>query len=148
MNPIDKIKSGIQKNNMLLVSEGFQDLTGEKVTTEDDQEEVLTEEASTEDEEDSFITSTRSSESNKKSRVARPQPLDIRDRENTFVDDGPEASEDSEIDKKLAVKPPVERTRKAFKKVSVVCVSCKKTLKIHPSLSRDGYKCDNCIVRR
>ena len=52
MNPIDKIKSGIQKNNMLLVSEGFQDLTGEKVTTEDDQEEVLTEEASTEDEED------------------------------------------------------------------------------------------------
>ena len=65
MNPIDKIKSGIQKNNMLLVSEGFQDLTGEKVTTEDDQEEVLIEEASTEDEEDSFITSTRSSESNK-----------------------------------------------------------------------------------
>ena len=49
MNPIDKIKSGIQKNNMLLVSEGFQELTGEKVTTEDDQEEVLTEEASTDD---------------------------------------------------------------------------------------------------
>lgn len=148
MNPIDKIKSGIQKNNMILVSEGFQDLTGEKVIAEDEQEVTEAEKVPKEDTEDSFITSTRSSEPNGKSRIARSEPLDIADRENTFVDDGTEALEDTEVDKKLAVKPPVERTRRIFKKISVTCVSCNKNFEIHPTLVRENYKCDNCITRR
>jgi|TARA_B110001454_G_C12603402_1_gene385503 hypothetical protein len=145
MNPIDKIKSGIQKNNMILVSEGFEDLTGEKVIAEDEQEVVETEK---EDAGDSFITSTRSSETSGKSRIARSEPLDITDRENTFVDDGTEASEDTAVDKKLAVKPPVERTRRIFKRISTTCVSCNKNFEIHPTLVRENYKCDNCITRR
>ena len=150
MNPIDKIKFGIESNDMGVVSEGFEDLTGEKVSTAQE-ETVVEKEAPQGEPDDNFITSTRSSESSESgenSRIARAEPLSIGERENTFVDDGSEASEDFEIDKKLAIKAPVERKRKGFKKVSIRCVSCKKDFEIHPTLSRENYKCDNCITRR
>ena len=146
MNPIDKIKSGIESNDMELVSEGFEDLTGEKVSTV--HEEVVIEEEASQEESDEFITSTRSLEPRKNSRIARAESLTMGERENTFVDNGSEASEDLEIDKKLAIKAPVERKRKAFKKISITCASCKKDFEIHPTLVRENYKCDNCITRR
>jgi hypothetical protein len=150
MNPIDKIKSGIESNDMRLVSEGFEDLTGEKVSPTHE-EIVIEEEVPREEPDDNFITSTRSSESSEpegNSRIARAEPITLEERENTFVDDGSEAPEDFEIDKKLAIKAPVERKRKAFKKVSIICVLCKKDFEIHPTLVRENYKCDNCITRR
>lgn len=150
MTPIEKIKSGIEKEDMDLVSEGFYDLTGEIVSREeaiDTQDPLLKQVVSdsSSDAED-FITSTRSS--GKPSKYSRAEPLEIRDRENSFVDDGTEASEDRELDKILAVKPPVERTRQPFKKTSIQCSTCNKDFKISPSLVRENYKCDSCIMRR
>jgi hypothetical protein len=149
MTPIEKIKSGIQQEDMNLVSEGFYDLTGERVSREEVEvqdpllKQVVAPDAQADTED--FITSTRSS--GKPSKYSRAEPLEIRDRENSFVDDGTEATEDRELDKILAVKPPVQRNRRAFKKISIQCSSCNKEFQISPSLARENYKCDSCIMR-
>lgn len=53
--------------------------------------------------------------------------------------------EDSAIDKKLNVHPPVLRARE-FEPVEVTCRVCHRTESVHPSLvdSLSRYKCNNC----
>jgi hypothetical protein len=53
--------------------------------------------------------------------------------------------QDTEIDKKLNVMPPTERTRQ-YKPVQVKCRSCGKEEKVNPSLveSKERYKCNKC----
>lgn len=67
--------------------------------------------------------------------------------ENKFLD-MPERNmhkEDTQIDKKLSVHPPVLRGRE-FDPINVVCRVCGKQEEIHPSLidSVSRYKCNNC----
>jgi hypothetical protein len=65
---------------------------------------------------------------------------EVKDRSNTFVDDG--------IDAKGITTPdfqPTERSRATAKKVEQVCKRCDKKFSIHPTHAREFYTCDKCL---
>jgi hypothetical protein len=46
------------------------------------------------------------------------------------------------------VKPPVARSRKQYKPVSITCESCNKSFDVNPLFAREDYKCDRCLLKK
>ena len=130
-NPLDKIRSGILSNNMQLVAQGFENLTGESLLEVDQ----------TLDSKEDFIAPAKS-QSSGKTRVARTEAIHAG--ENKFIDDNIE-SKDIETPQ---VKP-TKRTRPKASMVNIECHICNKVEKIPEVLmqGRDFYRCDKCSKR-
>lgn len=151
-SPIGLIREGIENDDMNLVAEGFCLLTGEKnVLKETDkpidnntqnkpEKESVTENSGMED----FIAPTRSEDST--GGRARSEPIHLGDRENQWTDDGSIPSEDENNLINDSIKPPVPRIRKKAVKAEVVCNKCGRSYRISPSLKRDFYVCERCVV--
>ena len=145
---IEAIRLGILENDMSQVIEGFELLTGQKVTGEhlDEPEETETPVAPTAVPAavpaTDFIAGTRDAKQPSKSVVSE-------NRDNKFVDDGSVSAEEEPgykaVDDSVA---PVARNRKKFEKVEQRCHSCGKVEMVNPRHRRDYYKCDKCITRR
>jgi len=146
---IEAIRLGILENDMSQIIEGFELLTGQKVTGEhlgepEETETIVTPPAPVppaapaED----FIAGTRDVKQPSKSVVSE-------NRDNKFVDDGSVSAEEEPgyeaVDDSVT---PVARNRKKFEKVEQRCHSCGKVEMVNPRHRRDYYKCDKCITRR
>lgn len=66
---------------------------------------------------------------------------EIKDRVNSFVDDGSEAKDVSTPKVDLAQRRP------PFKPVTQVCQKCKSKTTVHPAHQRDFFVCDKCIPK-
>ena len=130
-SPLDKIRSGILSNDMSLVTEGFEKLTGESLSKVDQ----------TPDPQEDFIAPAQN-QSPGKSRVARTEPIHAG--ENQFLDNSSESKGIETPKVKLT-----ERTRSKASLVNVECHICDKTEKIPESLmqGREFYRCDRCSSR-
>ena len=144
---IEAIRLGILENNMPQIIEGFELLTGQKVTGEhlgepEETEAVATPSAPSAAQAEDFIAGTRDVKQPSRSVVSQ-------DRANKFVDDGSVSAEEEPgyeaVNDSVA---PVERNRKKFEKVEQRCHSCGKVEMVNPRHRRDYYKCDKCITRR
>jgi hypothetical protein len=78
--------------------------------------------------------------SEKKNKLA--QPLEVKQRVNTFVDDQQEHKDIETPTVKLT-----ERRRKPFEKVEQKCSRCGTVVMIHPKHAREFFKCDSCLRR-
>ena len=130
-SPLDKIRSGILNNDMTLVSEGFENLTGESLSGVD----------KSSDPQEDFIAPTKS-KSQGKTRLARTEPIQAG--ENQFLDDGGESKNIETPEIKLT-----ERNRPKASLIDVQCHICSKTDRIPESLmrGREFYRCDKCSSR-
>lgn len=150
---IEAIRLGILKNDMPQIIEGFELLTGQKVTGEHLGEPEETEAIATPPappappapsaaQAEDFIAGTRDVKQPSRSVVSQ-------DRDNKFVDDGSMSAEEEPgyeaVNDSVA---PVARNRKKFEKVEQRCHSCGKVEMVNPRHRRDYYKCDKCITRR
>jgi hypothetical protein len=130
-SPLDKIRSGILSNDMQLVAQGFENLTGESLSKVDQ----------TPDPQEDFIAPAQNP-SPGKTRVARTEPIHAG--ENQFLDDNRE-SKDIET-------PEIQLTKRIRPKASLIevaCHLCNKTEKIPEALmqGREFYRCDKCSSR-
>ena len=130
-SPLDKIRSGILSNDMSLVTEGFEKLTGESLSKVDQ----------TPDPQEDFIAPAQN-QSPGKSRVARTEPIHAG--ENQFLDDNSDAADIETPQIKLT-----ERTRSRASIIDAECHVCGSVEKIPESLmqGREFYRCDNCSRR-
>ena len=135
-NPLEKMREGIRTDSMDLVKEGFEEFTGEKFLDEPEPEKIT--EPSKESE--NFIVSSKDRPA-KKSRIAKTEKVQAGN--NTFLDDGSEASEVSTPDINLT-----KRTRTPAKTVGVECHLCGKTQEISAKLIQgEFYRCEKCSRR-
>lgn len=67
---------------------------------------------------------------------------EVKNRVNSFTDDGTEAKDIETPSVDLT-----ERRRPAFKMVQQVCGKCSETFMIHPAHKRDFFVCDKCIPK-
>ena len=130
-SPLDKIRSGILSNDMKLVSEGFENLTGESLSGVDQ----------TQDPKDDFIAPAKN-KSKGKPRIARSAPISAG--ANQFTDDSDESKD--------IVTPEIELTERNRPRASLIdiqCHICNKTERIPESLmqGREFYRCDRCSSR-
>jgi len=152
MSPLDKIKEGIQKDDMEKVIDGYEDLTGERVSREETSDRGATaipkEEMSEQMSEVSekveankshdFTMPTRK-ETGQKSKFTKSQKIDVGS--NTFVDDGEEHKDDVTPDVSLS-----PRNRSAYKEVEVTCHVCGSKHNINPMLkSGQFHRCSKCV---
>jgi len=103
----------------------------------------------------SMLSTQQTSEETNTHSIKPEKKLNKKNKKNkTFVNkfvDMPENNmhrEDTEIDKKLKVQPPVPRTRK-FVPVGVICRVCGKREEVSPALLTEGanrYKCNKCCT--
>jgi hypothetical protein len=130
-SPLDKIRSGILSNNMHLVTEGFEKLTGESLSKVDQAP----------DPKEDFIAPAQN-QSPGKTRIARTEPIHAG--ENQFLDDSIEAK-----DVETPQVNPTKRTRSRASIIDVRCHICDIVEKIPESLmqGREFYRCDKCSRR-
>ena len=88
--------------------------------------------------EDSEFIFTRSKSVESSSRSTPVN--EVKNRINTFTDDGTEAKdvETPQVDL-------TERKRKPFKMIKQTCKKCNETFETHPTHKREFYVCDRCI---
>lgn len=72
--------------------------------------------------------------------------IDIRNVENTFVDNGKLASADRKIDKKLQSGVRAERVRGEYNQVEANCVSCGRLAMVEP-FEKKHFRCKNCMPK-
>jgi hypothetical protein len=73
-----------------------------------------------------------------------PRPVEVKPRENQFVDNGEEFKDGDNATPQVQL---TERRRPAFKKVEQTCSRCSKTVEVHPQHAREFYVCDKCLRR-
>ena len=142
---IETIRLGIVENDMSKVSEGFELLTGQKVSGEslEEPEEVVRAESRDGYEEkfnDGFIAGIKKTPQTESSVANRKK-------ENKFQDDGSHTIEEAGYDAVHDGVEPVARQRPSFKMVEQRCHVCGKTEEVHPVHKRDFFKCTKCIAR-
>lgn len=71
-----------------------------------------------------------------------PRPVEVKLRENKFVDKGLEHKDVETPSVELT-----ERRRRPFKKVEQTCSRCNKSVEVHPQHARDFFVCDRCLRR-
>ena len=100
-SPLEKIRVGIETENMDLVRVGFEELTGE-VTTSPKESPTTKESSSKKDDFSDFIASPQSPDAN--SRIAKTEPV-VGGKSNMFVDEGIEAKDikTPQVDRKSVV---------------------------------------------
>ena len=130
-SPLDKIRSGILNDDMKLVSEGFENLTGETLLSVD----------KSSDPQEDFIAPTKN-KSRGKTRLARTEPSKAG--ENQFLDDGTESKDIETPEIQLT-----ERNRPRASLIDAQCHICNKTDRIPDLLmqGREFYRCDKCSSR-
>ena len=131
ISPLDKIKSGILSNDMQLVAQGFENLTGESLLRVD----------KTLDPTEDFIAPAKNQLPGK-TRVARTEPIHAG--ANQFVDDDIEAK-----DVETPQVKPTKRIRPKASMVNIECHICNKVEKIPEILmqGREFYRCEKCSKR-
>jgi hypothetical protein len=142
INPLEKMKAGIETNDMDLVRVGFEELTGQVTTSpKESPTPVKLEEASPKkDDFSDFIVSPQSSGA--KSRVAKTEPV-VGGQNNTFVDEGIEAK-----DIETPQITPSPRNRPPSQMVELSCHKCGKTEKVASNLVQgEFHRCGKCIRR-
>ena len=72
------------------------------------------------------------------------RPVEVKPRENKFVDNGTEHKDESNVTPAVKL---TERRRPAFKKVEQNCSRCNKSVEVHPQHARDFFVCDKCLRR-
>ena len=139
ISPLEKIRVGIETEDMNLVRVGFEELTGE-VTTSTKGSSTTKESPPKKDDVSDFIVSPQSPDTN--SRVAKTQPV-VGGRDNMFVDEGLEAKD---IETPQIVPSP--RNRPPAQMVELSCHKCGKTEKIASNLVQgEFHRCGKCIRR-
>ena len=69
--------------------------------------------------------------------------------ENSFVDNGEDHVEDREIDKLLAVKPPIDKGVRKNPMVKSICNDCSKEEKVHRQFTFEGHHtCQKCLKNK
>ena len=139
ISPLEKIRVGIETENMDLVRVGFEELTGQ-VTTSPKESPTIKESSSKKDDFSDFIASPQSSDT--KSRVAKTEPV-VGGKSNMFVDEGIEAK-----DIKTPQVTPSPRNRPPIQMVELSCHKCGKTEKVASNLVQgEFHRCGKCIRR-
>ena len=139
ISPLEKIRVGIETENMDLVRVGFEELTGQ-VTTSPKESPTIKESSSKKDDFSDFIASPQSSDT--KSRVAKTEPV-VGGQNNTFVDEGIEAK-----DIETPQVTPSPRNRPPIQMVELSCHKCGKTEKVASNLVQgEFHRCGKCIRR-
>ena len=142
ISPLEKLRVGIETDDMDLVRVGFEELTGQATTSpkESPTEKAKEEPSSKKDNFSDFIASPHSSDT--KSRVAKTEPV-VGGQNNTFVDEGLEAK-----DIETPQIAPSPRNRPPAKMVELSCHKCGKTEKIaHNLVQGEFHRCGKCIRR-
>ena len=148
-SPLKIIKEGIIKNNLTMILDGYNALTGENLSVKlkPKVKPLIVEEL------DSIPESEDQNEEHNSPRVTQRRQLELHKFNNTFVDNGKEYKNNS-WDQKYKIKKVTPR-RSPAKKYSVNCDKCKKSFKIYakylpPKFDKDdisGYVCNNCISK-
>ena len=166
MTPLDKIKEGILKNDMEKVIDGYEILTGERLSSEKALQEKAPKvrkrskakssgSASAESDskptdapkipqkqsikEEGDFTAPARKQIDKKTKYTKSQQIEVG--KNTFVDDGVQHKNDITPD--LPLTP---RDRAGVNYIEVKCHVCGKEEEINPLLKAgDFYRCNECV---
>jgi len=141
ISPLEKIRVGIETNNMDLIRVGFEELTGEVTTTSPEKSPTTEDPPLDKNDFSDFIASTQSSDPATKSRVAKTTP--VVGGNNTFIDEGTDSKniETPQIS-------PSPRNRPPSVTVEVSCHKCGKTEKIAQGLVQGEFHvCEKCVRR-
>ena len=137
ISPLEKMRVGIETNDMDLIRVGFEELTGE-VTTSPKKSPTTEDPPMSKNDFSDFIASAQSSDPTTKSRVAKTTP--VVGGNNTFTDEGTD-SKDIETPQ-IALSP---RNRPPVTMVDVPCYKCGKTEKVAQSLVQGEFHvCGKC----
>ena len=151
MSPLDKIKEGIQTDDMEKVIDGYEDLTGERVSRgkssdrgaaaipkEEMPEQVPVSEKVETNKNHDFTMPTRK-ETDQKFKFTKSQKIDVGS--NTFVDNGEEHKDDVTPDVSLS-----PRNRNAYKEIEVTCHVCGSKHSINPMFKAgEFHRCSKCV---
>ena len=147
---VEKIKEGIQQNDMVKIVAGYNQLTGENIHAGgiEPKEEVMQEQMQEEVQELPEKKEAKSSEldftikrkdTTSKSKYTKSEKIVAG--ENKFVDDGSEHMEDSTPDY-----TPTKRNRSPVQFKEVRCHVCGETESVHPSTVGGAFRrCSRCI---
>ncbi len=148
----DNVKKGVLNNDMNLIQDSLEEFMGEKLagmsvkeieTVPDNKKDVS---ETVEKDDDDFTMPVSDDAENPQQRLTKGKPLNLKNRENKFNDDGTieidEAGADLIND---AATKPVKRSRKPSEGLmSITCHLCGKSDMIPPSLKREHYRCSAC----
>lgn len=147
---VEKIKEGIQQNDMVKIVAGYNQLTGENVHAgeAEPEKEILREQVQEEMQELPEKKETKSNEldftvkrNNAGSKSKYTKPEKIVAGENKFIDDGSEHKDDSTPDY-----IPTKRNRSPVQFKEVRCHVCGETESVHPStVGGTFHRCSRCI---
>lgn len=170
MTPLETIKEGILKGDMMMVATGYNRITNESVYPQVQQNHMPEPQYTPQQiasrrrigahvEEERFVDNTPDFTSGsdnyvqpKEQVAARPESFVVKKRINLFSDENeplPEYTEaDRRRDEELKNARKVARP-KPYVPVEVVCRSCGHKFKVNPVLAVGGvYNCDGCINRK
>ena len=147
---VEKIKEGIQQNDMVKVVAGYNQLTGEtlQVGSSEPEEEILREQMQEEVQESPEKKEAKSSELDftvKRNKTESGSKYTKSEKiiagENKFVDDGSEHSDDTTPDY-----IPTKRNRSPVQFKTVRCHVCGEEEDVHPStVGGTFHRCSRCI---
>ncbi|MAF25007.1 hypothetical protein CL634_05465 [bacterium] len=166
MTPLDKIKEGILKNDMEKVIDGYEILTGERLSSEKAVQGKVPKQVQKRSKarsgdssasspskptetpkipqeqpvkEEGDFTAPARKQIDKKTKYTKSQQIEVG--KNTFVDDGVQHKDDTTPD--LPLTP---RNRAGINYVEVKCHVCGKEEEINPLLKAgDFYRCNECV---
>ena len=148
----DGVKQGVLTNDIELIKESLEEFMGEElagmsvkeIEKEPDGEKEVSE--TIEKDTDDFTMPVSDDDENSRQRLTKGKPLNMKNRENQFNDDG--TIEVDEAGANLiddSATKPVKRSRKPSEGLmSATCHLCGKVELIPPSLKREHYRCSAC----
>ena len=143
MSVTDLLHEAFSNKDWGKVSDAYEQMTGKALVSEEGPKKP-----------DFISPSKQPSEnsSSKKEGRAKSEPIQAASRENSFVDDGTIAPEESvSVNPDLGVSSPVIRGKRGTpEKVSVVCSRCNQTELVLSDLvgNVSTYRCNNCCVNK
>ena len=141
ISPLEKIRVGIESNDMDLIRVAFEELTGETTASPKNPPEIEDSSPTNKNDFSEFVASAQSSDPTTKSRVAKTAPVVGGD--NTFTDEGTD-SKDIETPE-ITLSP---RNRPPATTVEILCHKCGKTEKVAGSLVQGEFHvCGKCARR-
>lgn len=136
ISPLEKIRTGIETQDMDLVKTGYEELTGQKIAEQNSPASPIIEKPDPND----FLAPTQATDG-KKSRLAKTSP--VRAQENTFIDEGMESKDLETPDITLA-----PRNRPPAKLKEVSCHVCGAKETVAQGLGQgEFHRCAKCSRR-
>ena len=138
ISPLEKIRAGIETQDIDLVKVGYEELTGQKITQEDSPPSSITEKSDSSD----FLAPAQATDnSGQKSRLAKTSP--VRAQKNTFVDEGVESKDLETPDIAL-----VPRNRPPAKVKEISCHVCGAKETVAQGVTQgEFHRCAKCSRR-